>query len=136
MSDGTLFKTLEGHTHHVLGVAWRLDGRSLASAGADSVVKVWNAKTGDQIVTVQGFNKEVTGVQFVAETDQAIATSGSKLVRMFNSANGGTMRDLAEVPISYRASPSPPMDNLSLRVAKMVSFECGESIMHRSCTIR
>ena len=41
-ADGTLVRTLKGHTHHVRGVTWRADGKVLASCGADNVIKVWD----------------------------------------------------------------------------------------------
>ena len=40
VADGKFVRSFEGHTHHVLGVAWRADGRVLVSSGADMVLKV------------------------------------------------------------------------------------------------
>src|SRR5690606_20853435 len=38
VASGKLHRSFEGHTHHVLGVSWRSDGRMLASSGADNVI--------------------------------------------------------------------------------------------------
>jgi WD40 repeat protein len=93
VADAKFIRSFEGHTHHVLGVAWRADGRLLASSGADNVVKVWNTLTGDQARTVQGFTKEIPSIRFVADGDAVIVCSGDKIVRLINATNGGNMRD-------------------------------------------
>ena len=35
VADGKLLRSYEGHTHHVLAVDWRSDGKELVSEGAD-----------------------------------------------------------------------------------------------------
>ncbi len=49
VASGALANSFEGHTHHVLDVAWRGDGKMLASAGADCVIKFWDYASGDQL---------------------------------------------------------------------------------------
>jgi WD40 repeat protein len=91
LTAGKVVKTFEGHTHHVLGVSWKRDGRTLASAGADNVIKVWDFVTGERRKTIEGFGKEVTSINFVGITDQALASSGDDQVRMIND-NGDKIR--------------------------------------------
>jgi len=93
VADGKPVRSFEGHTHHVLGVTWRADGRMLVSSGADMVLKTWDPRTGDQLRTVQNqFTKEVTSVGFVAD-DLVVATGGDAKVRLINAANGNSQRD-------------------------------------------
>jgi WD40 repeat protein len=76
------FRTFEGHTHHVLGVSWKSDGRTIVSAGADNTVKIWDADTGERKKNVTGFDKEVTAVVFTGDTDQFLAASGDGKLKL------------------------------------------------------
>ena len=44
-----MVQELEGHTHHVLDVAWQSDGKLIASAGSDRKVRLWDLATGEQL---------------------------------------------------------------------------------------
>ncbi len=87
VTAGTLFKSFEGHTHHVLDVAWRSDGKLLATSGADNVIKIWDFNTGDQKLTTTVLPKEITSVSFVALTNKMIASSGDRNVRLYSADN-------------------------------------------------
>ena len=95
VADGKHVKSFEGHTGHVLGVAWQANGRRLSSAGADNAIKVWDVVTGEQQRTIAGVKKEVTAVKFVAPGEEVVACSGDPTVRLYNAASGGTVREFA-----------------------------------------
>ena len=80
VATGKVAKTFEGHTHHVLSVSWQADGRVLATAGADKVIKVWNYQDGSQLKTIQGFGKEVTALRHFGPNDAFVAVSGDKSI--------------------------------------------------------
>ena len=88
---------LEGHTHHVLAVAWDPDAGTAASAGADGVVKLWNAATGERRKNIEGFGKEVTGLLAAGATRLFVAIGGDGRGRVFRP-DGEKVRDLAAVP--------------------------------------
>src|SRR2546421_4257111 len=92
VAEGRFVRSFEGHTHHVLGVAWKADGKWLATAGADNVVKVWDFATGEQKKTIQGFNKEVTGIAIIGGTLDALAGCGDKSLKAVNLENGNAVR--------------------------------------------
>lgn len=91
LSTGKVAFSFEGHSHHVLGVSLRHDGKLVASAGADNTLRFWDvAETvAERRKPVQGFDKEVTCVAFVGETDQVIAASGEGKVRMVKQVKDG-----------------------------------------------
>lgn len=59
-----LLATLEGHTGAVNSVAFSPDGTLVASGGADNMVRVWDAATGELRLELEGHTDEVTGVAF------------------------------------------------------------------------
>jgi WD40 repeat protein len=85
-ASGKVDLSLEGHQHHVLGVAWKSDGHLLATAGADNTLRFWSADTGERKKVVTGFDKEVTGVAFLGDTDLAVATSGDGKVKSYHDS--------------------------------------------------
>jgi WD40 repeat protein len=111
LSSGKVVKTFEGHTHHVLCVSWKRDGRTLASAGADNVVKVWDFLTGERRKNIDGYGKEVTSVQFVGITDQAITSAGDARVRLVRD-NGTEVRSFTGAADFVYAAAATPDGNL------------------------
>jgi WD40 repeat protein len=86
LQTGKVLKNLEGHTHHVLGVAWEHDGRTLFTAGADGVAKTWDFDTAERRKNVEGFGKEVTSVSFIGLDHQALITSGDGQIQIVDDA--------------------------------------------------
>ena len=94
VADGKELKSFEGHTHHVLAVDWKSDGKQLVTGGADNVLKVWDFETGEQVRTLQPAGKQVTAVRWVPGKPEVAGASGDKTVRFWNPDNGGIAADL------------------------------------------
>lgn len=92
VSTDTPARTLEGHTHHVLGAVWHDDGHWIASSSADNTVKLWDVETGTTIRTIPGFGKEVTSLAFVGRTTQILSTSADQQTRLHEATNGNLIR--------------------------------------------
>ena len=87
-------RTLEGHTHHVLGVTWHDDSHWIASASADNTIKIWDVESGSATRNIPGFGKEVTALAFVGRTNQVVSSSADRQVRVHDASNGGQVRVL------------------------------------------
>jgi len=44
VADGTLLRTLKGHTDEVTGVAFTPDGRLLVSGSKDGTIRLWGVR--------------------------------------------------------------------------------------------
>lgn len=78
-------QTFEGHTNHVLDVAWNADDLSLATASADLKVKVWDLADGRVKSNVEGYAKEIGTVVYVGDTESLLTASGDKAVKVANA---------------------------------------------------
>ena len=51
--SGELLQEMSGHVGPTLGVDWSPDGRRLASAGADRMIRLWDVETGHVALTIK-----------------------------------------------------------------------------------
>jgi hypothetical protein len=79
--------TLRGHSRFIMGLAFHPDGR-LATAGADRVVKLWDTATGREVLTLDGFAREVTHVAFATDGGNLAAATGLDFIRMMERRSG------------------------------------------------
>ncbi|MGB0582482.1 MAG: WD40 repeat domain-containing protein, partial [Limisphaerales bacterium] len=84
VADGSFVRSFEGHTHHVMDVDLKPDMRTLLSAGADGIVKVWNLVTGEAQYTIKGYTKEITSLQFTGYDAQFLVGTAQAYVRFLD----------------------------------------------------
>ena len=68
--------TLDGHTEAVYSVAWSPDGKTLATAGFDSTVRLWDVATRKEIRKYEGHTKLVLAVA-VSPNGKQILSGGN-----------------------------------------------------------
>jgi len=85
LSDYTCIRTFEGHSHNVLKVVWLHISRDdsitktkvqFASAGADTLVKVWDANTGETECTLDNHEDRLWTLAVHSKTN-ILASAGS-----------------------------------------------------------
>jgi WD40 repeat protein len=95
ISGQELPKADEGHTHQVLGVAFSpKDANLLASASADSTVKLWDAARGQELRTLKGHTSMVNAVAFCPDGQRLASSCADGTVKVWDTASGKELHTL------------------------------------------
>jgi len=87
-SYGQVLTTLKGDAFETYCVAWSPDGKMLASAGRDTVVKVWDAATGQGEVHPERARGRRESVAWSPDGKVLATASSDRTVRLWDVATG------------------------------------------------
>jgi WD40 repeat protein len=72
----------------VFGVACSPDGRQIASTSGDNTVKLWEAATGQEVVTLRGHSAAVESVTFSPDGRRLVSASDDQTVKLSDVNSG------------------------------------------------
>jgi len=77
-----------------MAVAWNHDGTRLVSGSRDKTAKLFDAATGESLVTYPGHGEQVFGVAFNADSSQVLSTGRDKKVHVWKPADAGKIAEI------------------------------------------
>lgn len=81
-------KTFRGHSQGVWTVAYAPDGQTLASAGADRLVRIWDIETGRLLKSLRGHTRDIRAAVFTPDGQMLMTGSEDRTIRMWNPKTG------------------------------------------------
>src|SRR5262249_27450717 len=84
----TDLRTFAGHRDDISGLAVAPDGRTMATAGKDGVVRLWDLATGTARATVQSSGREALSVAFSPASDLLASGDVEGQVRVWDARSG------------------------------------------------
>jgi len=79
---------LQGHTSHVLSVAFSPDGQRLATGSWDYTAKIWDLITGKAVLTLEGHTSYVESVAFSLDGKRLATGSWDKTAKIWDLTTG------------------------------------------------
>jgi hypothetical protein len=89
-------------------VAFRADGKQLASASSDNTVKVWDLVTGQELLTLEGHSSDVCAVAFSPDGTRLATAGRDGTIKLWDAATGQealTLRGHVRAVVSIAFSP-------------------------------
>ena len=100
--------TLDGHTDPVYAIAWSPDGKTLATAGFDNTVRLWDAATRKEIKKFEGHTKLVLAVAIAPDGKHILSGSQDNTAKIWDVPTSGPAKTFAGHPAALEALAVKP----------------------------
>src|SRR5262249_30285003 len=102
---------LKGHTRGVHAVAYSPDGLRLASGSQDNTLKVWDAGSGQDLLTLEGHTDWVSDVAYSPDGSRIASGSSDRTLKVWDAANGRLLATFPslDTPLAISHHPMRPI---------------------------
>jgi WD40 repeat protein len=83
---------LTGHADHVQSVSFSPDGKRIVSGSRDNTLKVWDAQTGQEMLTLEGHSGRVDSVSFSPDGKRIVSGSWDKTLKIWDISSLDTSK--------------------------------------------
>jgi hypothetical protein len=102
-------------------VAYSPDGRRIASASGDQSLKVWDAATGRELLTLRGHTASVQGVAYSPDGRRIASAGNDGTAKLWDAATGQEALTLrVQSPFVFGVAYSPDGRHIALTVGRTV----------------
>lgn len=77
---------LIGHDSAVNVLAYRLDGKLLASAGPDQTIRLWDGESGESLATLAGHRAPIESIEFSRDGHWLVSADDASIIRIWDVA--------------------------------------------------
>ncbi len=110
-ASGQLLHALRGHPDYVFSLAFRPDGRRLASAGRDGLIRIWNPEDGQLAGTLRGHANRVDKLLYAPDGSLLVSRDHAQMVSVWDGDSGRQRLAL------HGQMHQPPFSNLNGLIA-------------------
>ena len=79
--------TLTGHSDEVMSAFYSPDGQRIITASHDQTIKIWDTKTGKEILTLVGHDNAVTSASYSPDGQRIISIGQDGTARLYTTKN-------------------------------------------------
>ena len=84
-----------GHSSTASGCAWSPDGRRVLSSSLDHTLKIWDAASGDCLLTLSGHSSYVVGCAWSPDGRRVLSSSLDHTLKIWDAASGDCLLTLS-----------------------------------------
>ena len=96
MIDGNQLKQIEAHSAPIMSLAFKPNGKALASGAADKELKIWDIETREQKNLVTGHPGNVAAIVWPANNEELITASDDGALRLCSEVSKSPVKTWAK----------------------------------------
>jgi WD40 repeat protein len=109
-------EAFQAHTAPVNAAVYSSDGRYVITAGADQLVKIWDAKTGEEVRTLAGHTGQVLSVAVSPDDRLLVSAAADNTLRLWDVPQPDPLRSFAGITLPVRNVAVSPNGQFAVSV--------------------